>query len=338
VTRHRFLLLAIATTGLISGCGLATDAPTGPAGGSRASLTNAEEAWELTDLGTLGGPQSTALAINSLGQIVGYSSLANGERRAFLWENGVMTDLGTLGGTESVGRNLNNRGQVIGSSTLPNGDSHAFLWEKGVMSDLGTLGGNGSSPIAINEQGQIVGSARTADSFSSFPFLWENGIMTALSGIPGQANAINDRGEIAGWVRETVAQPYSAVRWHEGKMTELGIQNGNPWGINSQGQIAGRVGAFLRGFLWQEGTVAVFGGLLGSDFVNVGGINNNGDMVGSSGQGSNRFAVLWKKGQLIPIAISATQSLAQDINNRGQIVGSFVTVDGETHAALWTKR
>jgi len=35
--------------------------------------------WMITDLGTLGGKQSWATAINRLGQIVGYSDTADGQ-------------------------------------------------------------------------------------------------------------------------------------------------------------------------------------------------------------------------------------------------------------------
>jgi probable HAF family extracellular repeat protein len=39
----------------------------------------------MVNLGTLGGNFSIAFGINDLGQVVGYSSTASGETRAFLW-------------------------------------------------------------------------------------------------------------------------------------------------------------------------------------------------------------------------------------------------------------
>ncbi len=44
--------------------------------------------WEngvMTDLGTLGGRASYALALNERGHIVGYSSTGTGQYRATLW-------------------------------------------------------------------------------------------------------------------------------------------------------------------------------------------------------------------------------------------------------------
>jgi probable HAF family extracellular repeat protein len=60
----------------------------------------------IIDLGTLGGNDSAAFAVNNRSQVVGaalndipdpFSFLAT-QIRAFLWQNGAMHDLGTLGG------------------------------------------------------------------------------------------------------------------------------------------------------------------------------------------------------------------------------------------------
>lgn len=53
---------------------------------------------QVIDLGTLGGLNSEATAINKSGLIVGNSQIASGYVHAFLYSNNVMTDLGTLVG------------------------------------------------------------------------------------------------------------------------------------------------------------------------------------------------------------------------------------------------
>src|SRR4029453_12002142 len=81
----------------------------------------------VMDLGTLGGQNSQALAVNDLGQVVGWSETGNGGRRAFLWSPGKgMMNLGTLGGNWSQALGINNRGEVIGLSRTTLGYLHAF--------------------------------------------------------------------------------------------------------------------------------------------------------------------------------------------------------------------
>jgi len=82
----------------------------------------------ITDLGTLGGNLSAATAINEQGQVVGWSSTAEGNIRAFLWQNGTMIDLGTLGGNYSGAWDINEQGQVVGGSTNIEGNNRAVLW------------------------------------------------------------------------------------------------------------------------------------------------------------------------------------------------------------------
>src|SRR4051812_33268588 len=80
----------------------------------------------IRDLGTLGGYESQAFALNDRDQVVGVA--ANGvsdafsmlgwetQARAFLWQSGRLRDLGTLGGPDSFGWAVNDRGQVAGLS------------------------------------------------------------------------------------------------------------------------------------------------------------------------------------------------------------------------------
>ena len=97
------------------------------AGASGASNPASRPArWVITDLGTLGGCCSQAVAINERGQIIGEADTrANYEEgdpisHAFLWQNGKLRDLGTLGAGPSQASAINDRGQIVGwSDTRP---------------------------------------------------------------------------------------------------------------------------------------------------------------------------------------------------------------------------
>ena len=153
----------------------------------------------VTDLGTLGGSNSSALGINLRGDIVGNAQDSNGFWRAFLLPVGdTMRDLGTLGGNESSATRINNRGQIAGSATLANGECHAFLYSDGVMQDLGTLAGTNSAAVGLNDYGVVVGTG-------PFPFVKYPGQpmldLRNIAGIPYydfliSATAINNDGFI----------------------------------------------------------------------------------------------------------------------------------------------
>lgn len=170
----------------------------------------------LHDLGTVGGPYSLGYDINSAGQVVGESGMANGFIRAFLWSpstpngaSGSMIDLGTLGGNNYSGaRAISDDGRVVGASNIL-GDTagHAFLYD-GVMHDLGTLGGNSSEGYGINTSGLVIGYSQIPGNKVEHAFLWSssNGMVDlnflidpAAGWELKLARGINDAGQITGY-------------------------------------------------------------------------------------------------------------------------------------------
>jgi probable HAF family extracellular repeat protein len=162
----------------------------------------------MRDIGTLGGTNSEAYAINNAGQIVGGADIAptNTGRvtHPFVYNNGVMTDLGSFGGSAEA-RHINNTGQIVGYSFLGSTSvSHAFLYSGGTLTDLGTLA-NGtdfatSGASRINDRGQIVGYS-SAPFEATHGFLYSAGVMTNIGSLGGSITSafdINNLGQIVG--------------------------------------------------------------------------------------------------------------------------------------------
>jgi probable HAF family extracellular repeat protein len=129
-------------------------------GNVRAFVWTAESS--MTELGTLGGLNSYATAVNNSGEVIGYASLRNGYDHAFSAVGAVMTDLGTLGGN-SYAYGINDNGEIVGYSWSINAaNPEAFIYINGMMIDLNRLIPSNSGwqlleAYGINDAGQIVG-------------------------------------------------------------------------------------------------------------------------------------------------------------------------------------
>ena len=186
------------------------------------------------DLGTLGGNESEALAVNRRGQVAGHSRIAGAVvKHAFLIADpGSMVDLGSLGGggAMSIAHDVNDAGAVVGLAETRTGQPHAFLWTAADgLRDLGALGAAPSIALGINNRRKVVGG-------SGHAFLWtEQAGMVDLGTLGGRtscANAINEAGCIVGASQtgETDARglpvTHAFLRTPEGGMLDLGTLGG----------------------------------------------------------------------------------------------------------------
>src|SRR5438128_1115092 len=175
------------------------------------------------DLGTLGGNESEALAVNRRGQVAGHSRLGGAKHAFFIPEPGHMVDLG--GGT-SIAHGVNDGGEVVGLAATPSGVPHAFLWTAtDGMRDLGSLGAAASMALGINNRREVVGGSGRA-------FLWtERTGMVDLGTLGGRtscANDVNDSGYIVGVSqtgetdRRGLPVTHAFLRLPDGTMQDLG--------------------------------------------------------------------------------------------------------------------
>ena len=276
----------------------------------------------ITDLGTLGGPDSYAAAINDANVIVGTSINTDGYRRAFRYQDGAMADLGTLGGNNSGAGDINNRGDIAGSaddgpdSAL---EGRAFLLRPGSpMHDLGRIevpdAEGTSSALGLNELRQVAGGSvvgpYTPPESMFHAFLYKCEEMIDLGTLGGQysiARAINERTQVVGETSTAEFRVSRAFLWYRGTMRSLGTLPGGDLSsatdINDHGKVVGY--ATLPGvdgstgpqvgFLYSSGKMRDLNTLIdrGSGWfvVNAEGINNSGQIAATGCKGSTCYAV-----------------------------------------------
>ncbi|HUJ72630.1 MAG TPA: hypothetical protein VLZ30_10315 [Verrucomicrobiae bacterium] len=127
----------------------------------RAMVWNAD--GSVTELGTLGGANSYATAVNDSGEVIGHAGTPSGYDHAFADIGGVIQDLGTLDGGSSYAYGINDSGVIVGYSWGPNDDNPAaFIYWNGLMQNLNSLipGGSGwqlLEAFGISDCGEITG-------------------------------------------------------------------------------------------------------------------------------------------------------------------------------------
>jgi probable HAF family extracellular repeat protein len=122
-------------------------------------------------------------------------------------------------------------------------------------------------------------------------------------GVRGSARAINDRGDVVG-VIDATSGPRHPFLWRNGKVTDLGqIEptfdgSGEAVDVNDRGQVVGY------------------------------------STIGSKNPHIDRVAFIWQDGVMTALSTPGFDSVANAINDQGQVVGAYQADDG-AHAFLW---
>ncbi len=267
-------------------------------------------AANMTDLGTLGGTNSSANGVSADGSvIVGNSDNLLGEYRAFKYAGSTMTDLGTLGGTNSYAYGASADGSVIvGDSSNLLGEYRAFKYAGSTMTDLGTLGGTTSSAFAVSADGSvIVGSSRTnTNALHAFKYIGST--MTSLGTLGGTysaAFAVSADGSVIVGNSDNLLGQIHAFKYAGSTMTDLGTLGGTYSSANA----VSADGSVIVGASSTAGDAAIHAfKYVGSTMTDLGTLKSDG-----SGNSSAK-------------AVSADGSV---------IVGESDTDGGEIHAFIY---
>ena len=240
--------------------------------------------YTVTDLGTLGGVTSAAVAVNNAGQVVGTANVTGDSHSdPFLYSAKKMTDVWT-GGTEFGGITvaLNNSGHFVVNYNLDaQGHTESFINNGVIWADLGIGGAAG-----MNASDTVVGNGPNGY------WVYSNGYLntTPSYSIPGGGKAlaysINNAGAIAGECPK--ADPYyggqnGCVFGPDGSTVLLNANLGEldpfpPYAISSSGETCGMNGIQQFG-VWSDTGAETYAATVGY-MAQCAGLDSYGDAVG----------------------------------------------------------
>lgn len=200
------------------------------------------------NIGGLGGPSSSALAINARNQIAGWSMTEDGAGHAVVYSGSGVEDVSLPGSIWSSAYAIDNSGAIAATALTGWGTFSAYTWSPALgYTSLGTLGGANSYASGMNDRGQVVGNSSAASGYSH-AFLADNSGLHDLGTLGGQSSyayGINNAGAVVGYA--TLGDGNHAFLYLKGIMYDLNllIPNLEEWdltaayAINDAGQITG---------------------------------------------------------------------------------------------------
>jgi probable HAF family extracellular repeat protein len=286
-----------------------------------------------TDLGTFGGASSYAYDVNDGGTVVGAAQTADGRFRAFRWTSADgLQELAPLAGdVESRAISVSTDGVALGISVSATGDARPVTWSTGgdaVELPIAPIAGADLVPSDRNAQGAVAGDALFAEDESNLVHAW---VWSAAGGMVDLSNeldvpfenyaaAINDAGTVVGTTGGGLWRAFR--RTGPGGAESIGVPGSEPdrteltaLGINGDGAIVG----------WTRLAADEGGAQPSAPFPGVG-----------------TFPYVWRAASgftLLPVFETPSESnaVADDVNGRGDVVGSAVTPDGTIQAAAWPR-
>jgi len=300
-------LLLLLSLGACSSAPSPANGRSGPSadGGDGRSATTTEKGQPMTSLCS----KHSGLRLRPIAMLLFATALVAASAEAHAAGYAV-TELEGPGGRPSYATGINNAGQIVGLEIVGGGVYRAVLWNGGLATELAPVGGAfgiASMGLGINNSGQIAGVS--FGEFQTRATLWSGTTPTNLGTLEGKgrnsvANDINDAGQVVGY-----------------------------------SQTPGEAEAEGHATLW-HGTTPIDLGTLGGKNSNARGINNVGQVVGTSEVSlgdSASHAALWSGTARQDLGtLGGRFSYANVINDAGLVIGnSYLAGDKDAHAVLW---
>jgi len=245
---------------------------------------------------------SWAYAINSAGTVAAADSRADSAgRTAFTWSAGVKTMLPSQMARPAA---ISNAGHVAGTSGLYMEGSGMVMIRVGKVYSDGTMSGvpdafsprsdpggwyTFTSPTGINSAGTMVVNQETNSGGGAY--IASHGATTILP--INYAAAINEAGQVAGR-GQAGADPEHAMLYSAGQAVDLGALPTDLYAISAASDL-----------------------------------NDAGTVVGSSaygfGEQAHYHSFIYHEGVMQPLGSLTVRNSAVGINNRGDVVGNFLT-------------